>query len=154
MTVIVVVNVLGGGMRAITLVQAFQYWGKLFAIAAPTFVLFVVFLGEPEPAARSRSTTTACCGSPSREVVDGRGAGAAAGQRADERCAREGTVDGAPATAPCSGARGRLRDRRRHELSFAAGSPVPVVDGAPTTNDELAAAADRRHLPTCSRRTR
>ena len=43
-TVIVVANVLGGGMRAITLVQAFQYWLKLFAIAVPAFVLCAVFV--------------------------------------------------------------------------------------------------------------
>ncbi|MGH3621077.1 MAG: sodium:solute symporter family transporter, partial [Sciscionella sp.] len=37
--VVVLANVLGGGMRAVTVVQAFQYWVKLFAIAAPTFLL-------------------------------------------------------------------------------------------------------------------
>src|SRR5690606_27627685 len=42
-TVVIAYNVIGGGMRAITVVQAFQYWFKLFAIAAPTFVLFAVF---------------------------------------------------------------------------------------------------------------
>lgn len=41
----VIVNVVGGGMRAITLVQAFHYWLKLFALAVPTFVLCIVFLG-------------------------------------------------------------------------------------------------------------
>ncbi|WP_027942411.1 cation acetate symporter [Amycolatopsis taiwanensis] len=52
MTVLVAVNVIGGGMRAITLVQAFQYWVKLFAIAVPAFALCVVFLstGRPGPA--------------------------------------------------------------------------------------------------------
>ena len=44
-TIVVVVNVLSGGMRAITLVQAFQYWVKLFAISVPAFVLCVVFAG-------------------------------------------------------------------------------------------------------------
>ncbi|WP_199430738.1 sodium/solute symporter [Qaidamihabitans albus] len=44
-TVVVAVNVMAGGMRAITVVQAFQYWLKLFALAAPTFVLCMVFLG-------------------------------------------------------------------------------------------------------------
>ncbi|GAB3508445.1 cation acetate symporter [Amycolatopsis cihanbeyliensis] len=42
-TFVVAFNVIAGGMRAITIVQAFQYWLKLFAIAAPTFVLCVVF---------------------------------------------------------------------------------------------------------------
>jgi Na+(H+)/acetate symporter ActP len=51
-TVLVLINVLGGGMRAITLVQAFQYWVKLFAISVPAFVLCAVFLsgGQPGPA--------------------------------------------------------------------------------------------------------
>jgi Na+(H+)/acetate symporter ActP len=43
--VLVTVNVFGGGMRSITVVQAFQYWVKLVAIALPTFVLIVVFVG-------------------------------------------------------------------------------------------------------------
>ncbi|GAA1253015.1 cation acetate symporter [Prauserella halophila] len=43
-TVVIAYNVMGGGMRAITLLQAFQYWFKLYAIAAPTFVLCAVFV--------------------------------------------------------------------------------------------------------------
>ncbi|HKN98255.1 MAG TPA: cation acetate symporter [Pseudonocardiaceae bacterium] len=42
---LVAANVFGGGMRSITVVQAFQYWVKLVAIAVPTFVLVVVFAG-------------------------------------------------------------------------------------------------------------
>ena len=42
--VLVMAGVLSGGMRAVTLVQAFQYWVKLFAITVPAFVLFGVFL--------------------------------------------------------------------------------------------------------------
>ena len=42
---LVTVNAFGGGMRSITVVQAFQYWVKLVAIAVPTFVLIVVFAG-------------------------------------------------------------------------------------------------------------
>jgi cation/acetate symporter len=36
-------NVALGGMKGITLVQAFQYWLKMFAIAVPAFVLMAVF---------------------------------------------------------------------------------------------------------------
>jgi Na+(H+)/acetate symporter ActP len=43
--VLVAVNTFGGGMRSITVVQAFQYWVKLVAIAVPAFVLVVVFVG-------------------------------------------------------------------------------------------------------------
>jgi Na+(H+)/acetate symporter ActP len=42
---LVTVNAFGGGMRSITVVQAFQYWVKLVAIAVPAFVLIVVFVG-------------------------------------------------------------------------------------------------------------
>ncbi|MFR9729127.1 cation acetate symporter [Saccharopolyspora sp. MS10] len=41
---VVLASVLSGGLRAVTLVQAFQYWLKLFAITFPAFVLFGVFL--------------------------------------------------------------------------------------------------------------
>ncbi|HEY2695537.1 MAG TPA: cation acetate symporter [Pseudonocardiaceae bacterium] len=48
---LVTINVFGGGMRSITVVQAFQYWVKLFALLVPTFVLIGVFLvghtGQP-----------------------------------------------------------------------------------------------------------
>jgi cation/acetate symporter len=40
---VITFNVAIGGMKGITLVQAFQYWVKLFAISAPVFVLMAVF---------------------------------------------------------------------------------------------------------------
>lgn len=43
---IVIVNVVGGGMRSITFVQAFQYWLKLTAVAVPALVLGAVFLHD------------------------------------------------------------------------------------------------------------
>jgi Na+(H+)/acetate symporter ActP len=55
-TIVVIVNVFGGGMRAITVVQAFQYWLKLFAIAAPTFVMCLLFIGNG--GVRDGQTTT------------------------------------------------------------------------------------------------
>jgi Na+(H+)/acetate symporter ActP len=54
-TVVVTVNVMSGGMRSITFVQAFQYWLKLTAITVPIVFLIVVWqvhgaqsLTEPE----------------------------------------------------------------------------------------------------------
>lgn len=38
-------NVALGGMKGITVVQAFQYWAKVFAISAPLFILMTVFGG-------------------------------------------------------------------------------------------------------------
>jgi Na+(H+)/acetate symporter ActP len=40
---VITLNVALGGMKGITLVQAFQYWVKAFAIAAPVFVLLAKF---------------------------------------------------------------------------------------------------------------
>ncbi len=40
---VITFNVALGGMKGITLVQAFQYWAKMFAISIPVFVLMSVF---------------------------------------------------------------------------------------------------------------
>jgi cation/acetate symporter len=41
--VVITFNVALGGMKGITLVQAFQYWLKMFAISVPIFVLMSVY---------------------------------------------------------------------------------------------------------------
>jgi cation/acetate symporter len=43
---VVLVNVLAGGMRSITFVQAFQYWLKLTALLVPLVFLVIVWLGD------------------------------------------------------------------------------------------------------------
>src|SRR5690606_7481029 len=43
---VVLVNVLTGGMRSVTFVQAFQYWLKLTALLIPAAVLLVVWVGD------------------------------------------------------------------------------------------------------------
>ena len=40
---VITLNVALGGMKGITLVQAFQYWLKMFAISVPVFVLMTVY---------------------------------------------------------------------------------------------------------------
>ncbi|HEY4302258.1 MAG TPA: cation acetate symporter [Candidatus Didemnitutus sp.] len=40
---VITLNVALGGMKGITLVQAFQYWLKMFAISLPVFILMAVF---------------------------------------------------------------------------------------------------------------
>lgn len=49
--IVVLVNVVGGGMRSITLVQAVQYWIKLTAISVPAFILLSWWMrhGQPLP---------------------------------------------------------------------------------------------------------
>jgi len=53
--VIVMVNVVSGGMRSITFVQAFQYWLKLTALLVPVFFLVHAWTsdGSPPPVASS-----------------------------------------------------------------------------------------------------
>ena len=46
---IVVINVVSGGMRSITFVQAFQYWLKLTALLIPAFFLIRAWLGDGAP---------------------------------------------------------------------------------------------------------
>jgi Na+(H+)/acetate symporter ActP len=46
---IVLVNVVSGGMRSITFVQAFQYWLKLTALLVPLLVLLMVWVGDGSP---------------------------------------------------------------------------------------------------------
>ena len=47
--VVVLVSVVAGGMRAITFVQAFQYWLKVTAIAVPAIVLVLVWRADGAP---------------------------------------------------------------------------------------------------------
>lgn len=47
--VIVVLNVVSGGMRSITFVQAFQYWLKLTALLVPLFFLLAAWSGDGRP---------------------------------------------------------------------------------------------------------
>lgn len=49
-TVVVLVNVVAGGMRSVTLVQALQFWVKLAALAIPAVVLVLVWRGAWEMA--------------------------------------------------------------------------------------------------------
>lgn len=44
--VVITFNVVAGGMRSITFVQAFQYWFKLTAVLVPVAVLIAVLRGE------------------------------------------------------------------------------------------------------------
>jgi Na+(H+)/acetate symporter ActP len=47
--VVVLVNVLLGGMRSITFVQAFQYWLKLSALLVPALFLLGIWVGDGAP---------------------------------------------------------------------------------------------------------
>lgn len=48
---VVLANVVSGGMRSITFVQAFQYWLKLTALLVPLVVMLGIWLGDGAPGA-------------------------------------------------------------------------------------------------------
>ncbi|GAB2951392.1 cation acetate symporter [Micromonospora polyrhachis] len=104
---VVTANVALGGMRAVTFVQAFQYWLKLTALAVPVIFLVLHWQADGRPAVTPpegptfRTATTV--------VV--------------EEAATLTLADGTTRTV-----------RPGDELSFAAGDPVPEVSGVTVAN--------------------
>ncbi|MCU1685566.1 MAG: cation acetate symporter [Amycolatopsis sp.] len=133
-TIVVAFNVVAGGMRAITVVQAFQYWLKLFAIAAPTFILCAIFLGgggpggvrplgDPAPPMFVHDTTVTVGSTVSVRVEGG------------THLTAIGTVDGQPSKSDVFwGPEVEHTVSEGTTLKFAAGTPVPVVTDAPELN--------------------
>ncbi|RCW47288.1 sodium:solute symporter family protein [Halopolyspora algeriensis] len=136
--VLVLLGVLGG-MRAATLVQAFQYWVKLCAITVPAFVLCLVFLDgdsqhrrgldEAVPPVFERDTTVRLSIDVRLQVtepvwlrVEG---GTGAGVLGDDPAPGPSSVYVSPGEYPVSAGT---------ELRFPAGAPVPVVDDAVAEN--------------------
>ncbi|GAB2663484.1 sodium/solute symporter [Nocardia goodfellowii] len=123
---IVIANVAGGGMRSITLVQAFQYWLKLTAVALPALVLLGHFLGADRP-----------LGSPAPPVVTVRttvdvSTDVVVQVAAPQRVSIDGRLDGQPLDATVILAAGAHELGAGTKLVLEAGSAVPVVSGAPT----------------------
>jgi Na+(H+)/acetate symporter ActP len=132
---VVIVNVFGGGMRAITVVQAFQYWLKLFAIAAPTLILCVLFIGkgglrdgdmttlsEKHPPTFTTATTITV-NTPVLLQVD-----------ETVKFAARGRIDGDPVNGSVYWTPGEHEVSADTTLHFSKGSSVPVVAGAPADN--------------------
>ncbi len=143
--VIVLVCVLSGGMRAITLVQAFQYWVKLTAITVPAFVLVFVFivadahhgtnrLDQPPPPTFQHNTTVHITTSVRlrvRQAVWLEVSGNPARTSASENPARTGTLENGTVylspdvySVPAG-----------TDLRFPAGAAVPVVTDAAPDNE-------------------
>lgn len=131
-TVLVAGNVLAGGMRAITVVQAFQYWLKLFALAVPAFVLCAVFvtgghsgpagaLGSPAPPAFAADTT----------VKIGTDVGLRVSMVTPVRVREPGATEDR-LVIWAKGATEQVS--KGTELRFAAGTSVPVVSDAISAN--------------------
>ncbi len=126
---IVIVNVVGGGMRSITFVQAFQYWLKLTAIAVPALVLLGVFLtdraalGDPVPPRVDQATTVNVTTPVTMTVPEGDG------------LLITGTLDGADVDAAPFPSIGTHEVGAGSVIRLEAGAATPVVDGAPTTGE-------------------
>lgn len=123
---IVIANVAGGGMRSITLVQAFQYWLKLTAVALPALVLFGHFLGTPReigtaapPVVAERTTVEV-----TTEVL--------VQVSTAQEVTITGRLDGLPVDGVAVLAPGRHELAADTELVLPAGATVPVVAGAPS----------------------
>lgn len=122
---IVIANVTGGGMRSITLVQAFQYWLKFTAVALPALVLFAHFLGTdrelgaPAPPVVAERTTVDV----TTDVVVQVGA--------PQTVTITGTLDGRAVDGPVTLTPGEHVLGADSELVLDAGATVPVVAGAP-----------------------
>lgn len=127
---IVIVNVVGGGMRSITFVQAFQYWLKLTAIAVPALVLLVVFasdrasFGEPAPPRVSVATTVDV----TTDVL------VTFGETTGIRVS--GTLDGRAVTDAPITTTGQHHISAGSVISLDADAATPVIAGAPVTGEQ------------------
>ncbi|ORA37099.1 cation acetate symporter [Mycobacterium aquaticum] len=127
---IVIANVVAGGMRSITFVQAFQYWLKLTAIAVPALALLGLFiggggeLGGPLPPTVHQQTTVAVDTAVVVHVTEPAG------------ITVTGTLDGQHVEAVAIGNAGEHTLGTGTTLTLAAGAATPVVAGAPSTGTE------------------
>jgi Na+(H+)/acetate symporter ActP len=126
--VVVLLTVVGGGMRSITFVQAFQYWLKLTALLVPALVIGGLFLGDTSSFDRPSSPRFA-----QEMAVDVR-TDVVLAVTEPVRVRVEGTVNGSPARGDVTWTPGRYEVDEGTALRFEAGSAVPTVAGAPTTD--------------------
>lgn len=131
-SLIIIANVVGGGMRSITFVQAFQYWLKLTAIAVPALALLALFVSDPSPLAgplppRVDQRTTVTIETPVVVQVD-----------APEGITVTGTLDGDAVTEASIPSTGEHALGTGTTLTLDAGAVTPVVAGAPSTGEEWA----------------
>ncbi|MBX8686462.1 sodium/solute symporter [Mycobacterium sp. 20091114027_K0903767] len=127
---IVITNVVAGGMRSITFVQAFQYWLKLTAIAVPALALLGLFisdrgeLGGPLPPTVQQQTTVQIDAPVVVQVIEPAG------------ITVSGDLDGRHVESARIAAPGQHTLGAGTTLTLAAGAATPVVAGTPGTGSE------------------
>ncbi|WP_300013301.1 cation acetate symporter [Pseudonocardia sp.] len=125
---VVLLTVVGGGMRSITFVQAFQYWLKLTALAVPAVVVAGIFLGgahtfdRPSAPDFPADTTVTIRTDVLLEVVE------------PVQLTATGDVDGTRVDGPLTWDPGRHQVLAGSSLEFTEGTPVPTVAGTPPTD--------------------
>ncbi|KWX69099.1 cation acetate symporter [Mycobacterium sp. NAZ190054] len=125
---IIITNVVAGGMRSITFVQAFQYWLKLTAVAIPALALAGLFLtdrggelGGRLPPTVQQDTTVQIETDVVVQVAEPDG------------ITVTGTLDGRQVDDATIGSAGAHTLGEGSTLSLSAGAATPVVAGAPGT---------------------
>ncbi|WNG86307.1 cation acetate symporter [Mycobacterium sp. ITM-2016-00317] len=128
---IVITNVVAGGMRSITFVQAFQYWLKLTAVAIPALALAGLFLtdrggelGGPLPPTVQQDTTVEIETDVVVQVAEPGG------------ITVTGTLDGRPVEGVMIGPAGEHTLGAGSTLSLSAGAATPVVAGTPSAGTD------------------
>jgi Na+(H+)/acetate symporter ActP len=127
---IVIANVVAGGMRSITFVQAFQYWLKLTAIAIPALALLGLFftdrgeLGGPLPPTVTHDTIVAIETDVVVQVTEPAG------------ITVTGTLDGRAVTAAPIGPPGEHELGADTTVILADGAATPVLAGTPAAGGE------------------
>ena len=127
---IVIMNVVAGGMRSITFVQAFQYWLKLTAIAIPALALLGLFfsdrgeLGGPLPPTVQQDTTVAIETDVVVQVIEPAGVTVT------------GTLDGRPVADAPMAPPGEHTLGAGTTMTLAAGANTPVVAGTPSSGTD------------------
>jgi Na+(H+)/acetate symporter ActP len=127
---IVLITVLGGGMRSITFVQAFQFWLKFAALAIPAVIILTLFTGQGRVFDQATAPTFPV-DTPVQIRVD------VMLETAEPiTFTARGELDGRPVDGTVTWAPGVHEASRGSTLQFAAGSPVPTIAGRPTSDLE------------------
>ncbi len=126
--VVVLLTVIGGGMRSITFVQAFQFWLKLTALAVPALVVLGLFLSDSRTFDRPTAPQF-----PAATKVDVR-TDVILQVPAPVTLTAAGVVDGRRVDGPVRWEAGTHVVAAHAELRFEAGTSVPTPAGTPATD--------------------
>ncbi|MCW0213777.1 MAG: cation acetate symporter [Pseudonocardia sp.] len=126
--VLVVLTVVAGGMRSITFVQAFQFWLKFTAVLVPTVLALAFFFADDRTLDRPTAPVF-----PAGTTIDVRTAVQLEVAEPVDPIAT-GLVDGTEVDGKVAWEPGVHEIGAGATLRFAAGDPVPVPVGAPSTD--------------------